>query len=96
MFSSGLSGDSGDLEHRKDVFGSNTIPPKPPKTFLEVKKVLVMNGADVNLTDAHAEAHDGDVAGAYPAADRCVAPKQRLISAMVRGCCVGSDTGVHC
>ena len=35
MFS-GLSGEKGDLEHRQDVFGSNTIPPKPPKTFLEV------------------------------------------------------------
>ena len=33
---SGLSGEKGDLEHRQDVFGSNTIPPKPPKTFLEV------------------------------------------------------------
>lgn len=38
LFSSGLSGENGDLEHRKDVFGSNTIPPKPPKTFLEVKQ----------------------------------------------------------
>ena len=32
----GLSGDKGDLEHRRDVFGSNTIPPRPPKTFLEL------------------------------------------------------------
>jgi len=30
----GLSGDHSDLEHRRDYFGSNTIPPKPPKTFL--------------------------------------------------------------
>ena len=34
--SAGLSGDRSDLEHRRDVFGSNTIPPKPPKTFLQV------------------------------------------------------------
>merc|ERR1712036_11210 len=34
--STGLSGDNGDLEHRRDVFGSNTIPPRPPKTFLEL------------------------------------------------------------
>lgn len=34
--SSGLSGDRSDLEHRRDVFGSNTIPPKPPKTFLQL------------------------------------------------------------
>ena len=31
-----MSGDNGDLEHRRDVFGSNTIPPRPPKTFLEL------------------------------------------------------------
>lgn len=34
--SAGLGGDRSDLEHRRDVFGSNTIPPKPPKTFLQV------------------------------------------------------------
>lgn len=32
----GLSGDKGDLEHRRDVFGSNTIPPRPAKSFLEL------------------------------------------------------------
>lgn len=30
----GLSGNASDLEHRQQTFGSNTIPPKPPKTFL--------------------------------------------------------------
>jgi len=30
----GLTGEKSDVEHRRDVFGSNTIPPKPPKTFL--------------------------------------------------------------
>ncbi|XP_023334000.1 plasma membrane calcium-transporting ATPase 1 isoform X2 [Eurytemora carolleeae] len=30
----GLPGDNSDLEHRRDYFGSNTIPPKPAKTFL--------------------------------------------------------------
>ena len=38
--SAGLNGDSSDLEHRRDVFGSNTIPPKPPKTFLMVSSSL--------------------------------------------------------
>ncbi|XP_034939375.1 plasma membrane calcium-transporting ATPase 2 isoform X2 [Chelonus insularis] len=32
--SDGLSGSSADLQHRRDTFGSNLIPPKPPKTFL--------------------------------------------------------------
>ncbi|XP_014296752.1 plasma membrane calcium-transporting ATPase 2 isoform X3 [Microplitis demolitor] len=32
--SDGLSGSSGDMQHRRDTFGSNMIPPKPPKTFL--------------------------------------------------------------
>ncbi|KAJ6215836.1 hypothetical protein RDWZM_010336, partial [Blomia tropicalis] len=32
----GLSGDVKDLEHRKNTFGANVIPPKPPKTFLQL------------------------------------------------------------
>lgn len=32
----GLSGSQADLEHRRETFGSNTIPPKPPKTFLQL------------------------------------------------------------
>jgi Ca2+ transporting ATPase len=32
----GLSGDKAELEIRRDVFGSNTIPPKAPKTFLQL------------------------------------------------------------
>ena len=31
---SGLDGS--DLARRREVFGSNVIPPKPPKTFLEL------------------------------------------------------------
>ncbi|VVC26679.1 Hypothetical protein CINCED_3A020826 [Cinara cedri] len=34
--SEGLSGSTADLEHRKETFGSNTIPPKPPKTFMQL------------------------------------------------------------
>ncbi|XP_066962012.1 plasma membrane calcium-transporting ATPase 2 isoform X3 [Macrobrachium rosenbergii] len=30
----GLTGNASDLEHRRQTFGSNVIPPKPPKTFL--------------------------------------------------------------
>lgn len=32
----GLSGSVADIEHRRDTFGSNMIPPKPPKTFLQL------------------------------------------------------------
>lgn len=32
----GLSGSRADIDHRRDTFGSNTIPPKPPKTFLQL------------------------------------------------------------
>lgn len=32
----GLSGSPVDLEHRRKVFGTNVIPPKPPKTFLQL------------------------------------------------------------
>ncbi|KAG1699331.1 Plasma membrane calcium-transporting ATPase 3 [Nymphon striatum] len=34
--SEGLSGSGTDLEHRKQTFGANSIPPKPPKTFLQL------------------------------------------------------------
>jgi P-type Ca2+ transporter type 2B len=32
----GLSGNRQDIEHRRETFGSNTIPPKPPKTFFQL------------------------------------------------------------
>lgn len=32
----GLSGSAADLEHRRETFGPNSIPPKPPKTFLQL------------------------------------------------------------
>ncbi|XP_076220511.1 plasma membrane calcium-transporting ATPase 3 isoform X6 [Nomia melanderi] len=34
--SEGLSGSAADIQHRRDTFGSNLIPPKPPKTFLQL------------------------------------------------------------
>lgn len=33
---SGLSGSESELLERREVFGANVIPPKPPKTFLEL------------------------------------------------------------
>ncbi|XP_020289549.1 plasma membrane calcium-transporting ATPase 2 isoform X6 [Pseudomyrmex gracilis] len=32
----GLSGSTADIQHRRDTFGSNMIPPKPSKTFLRL------------------------------------------------------------
>ncbi|GAB0092104.1 Calcium-transporting ATPase [Sergentomyia squamirostris] len=32
----GLSGSRSDVDHRRETFGSNTIPPKPPKTFMQL------------------------------------------------------------
>ena len=32
----GLSGNKADIEHRRETFGSNIIPPKPPKTFFQL------------------------------------------------------------
>lgn len=32
----GLSGSKADSDHRRETFGSNVIPPKPPKTFLQL------------------------------------------------------------
>lgn len=36
MCLTGLSGSQVDLEHRRETFGSNSIPPKPPKTFAQL------------------------------------------------------------
>ena len=33
---SGLSGSPADLEHRRKEFGTNVIPPKPPKSFFQL------------------------------------------------------------
>ena len=41
---SGLSGGADDLANRVEVFSSNVIPPKPPKTFLQVRKYSVYRG----------------------------------------------------
>ena len=35
-FCAGLSGAADDIRHRKEVFGANVIPPKPPKSFLQL------------------------------------------------------------
>ena len=32
----GLAGEAKDLDNRKATFGANVIPPKPPKTFLQL------------------------------------------------------------
>lgn len=36
FFSLGLSGNPADIERREAVFGKNFIPPKKPKTFLQL------------------------------------------------------------
>lgn len=36
LSSAGLSGQPADIEKRKAVFGQNFIPPKKPKTFLQL------------------------------------------------------------
>ena len=41
FLSSGLSGSADDLANRVEVFSSNVIPPKPPKTFLQVRKFYI-------------------------------------------------------
>lgn len=32
----GISGSELDIKHRRETFGSNVIPPKPPKTFFQL------------------------------------------------------------
>jgi len=36
LLRSGITGTEQELEQRREVFGSNVIPPQPPKSFLEL------------------------------------------------------------
>ncbi|CAL4064879.1 unnamed protein product [Meganyctiphanes norvegica] len=71
----GLSGNASDLEHRRDTFGSNIIPPKPPKTFLtlvwealqDVTLIILQVAAVVSLglsfyRPPHTESEDDGIA----------------------------------
>ncbi|XP_077539117.1 plasma membrane calcium-transporting ATPase 3 isoform X6 [Haemaphysalis longicornis] len=64
----GLSGSAADLEHRRATFGPNSIPPKPPKTFLQLvwealqdmTLIILQVAAFVSLVLAFIEPEDHD------------------------------------
>ncbi|XP_077487564.1 plasma membrane calcium-transporting ATPase 3 isoform X3 [Amblyomma americanum] len=64
----GLSGSAADLEHRRATFGANSIPPKPPKTFLQLvwealqdmTLIILQVAAFVSLVLAFIEPEDHD------------------------------------
>lgn len=66
----GLSGSAADLEHRRATFGANSIPPKPPKTFLQLvwealqdmTLIILQVAAFVSLVLAFIEPEDHDAA----------------------------------
>ncbi|KAH7938396.1 hypothetical protein HPB49_023171 [Dermacentor silvarum] len=65
----GLSGSAADLEHRRATFGANSIPPKSPKTFLQLvwealqdmTLIILQVAAFVSLVLAFIEPDDSDV-----------------------------------
>lgn len=65
----GLSGSAADLEHRRATFGPNSIPPKSPKTFLQLvwealqdmTLIILQVAAFVSLVLAFIEPDDSDV-----------------------------------
>nr|CAB3224470.1 plasma membrane calcium-transporting ATPase 3 [Phallusia mammillata] len=71
----GLTTNPADLEHRRKVFGSNLIPPKKPKTFLElvwealqdVTLIILEVAAIISLGLSFYQAPDGDTAVCLPA-----------------------------
>lgn len=76
LFSSspGLSGSSADIKHRTEVFGSNVIPPKPPKTFLQlvwealqdVTLIILIVAAIISLGLSFYHPPSGVEEGQYP------------------------------
>ncbi|XP_054922097.1 plasma membrane calcium-transporting ATPase 2 isoform X9 [Dermacentor andersoni] len=64
----GLSGSVADLEHRRATFGANSIPPKAPKTFLQLvwealqdmTLIILQVAAFVSLVLAFIEPEDSD------------------------------------
>ncbi|XP_075552632.1 plasma membrane calcium-transporting ATPase 3 isoform X4 [Dermacentor variabilis] len=64
----GLSGSAADLEHRRATFGANSIPPKAPKTFLQLvwealqdmTLIILQVAAFVSLVLAFIEPEDSD------------------------------------
>jgi Ca2+ transporting ATPase len=67
----GLSGSPTDIRQRIEVFGSNVIPPKPPKSFLElvweaiqdVTLIILIVAAIISLglSFMHMDSHESDV-----------------------------------
>ncbi|XP_065219562.1 plasma membrane calcium-transporting ATPase 2 isoform X3 [Planococcus citri] len=70
--SEGLSGSQADLEHRRETFGSNTIPPKPPKTFLQLVWEALQ---DVTLIILEIAAVVSLVLSLYKPADETAGPR---------------------
>lgn len=73
----GLSGSRGDIDHRRETFGSNVIPPKPPKTFLtlvwealqDVTLIILEVAALVSLGLSFYKPSDEEDSSALPAED---------------------------
>ena len=65
---SGISGGESDMHNRVEVFGSNVIPPKPPKTFLrlvwealqDVTLIILMVAAIISLCLSFYPTHDDE------------------------------------
>lgn len=76
----GLSGSTADIQHRRDTFGSNMIPPKPPKTFLQlvwealqdVTLIILEIAALVSLGLSFYQPADEEESGEYSIFQICV------------------------
>lgn len=83
--SPGLSGDPADLEQRYQRFGKNFIPPKKPKTFLElvwealqdVTLIILEAAAIISLGLSFYQPPDKDSEGEDGGRGRGFAPRSR-------------------
>lgn len=75
----GLSGDPEDLQHRRETFGSNVIPPKPAKTFLmlvwealqDVTLIILQVAAVISLALSFYKPPESDEEGNLPNSYPC-------------------------
>lgn len=69
----GLSGNKADVEHRRETFGSNVIPPKPPKTFFQlvceavqdITLIILIISAMISLLLSFYKPEDEDADGKF-------------------------------
>ena len=90
----GLTGAAADVRRRLEVFGSNVIPPKPPKSFLElvweaiqdVTLIILIVAAAISLALSFMHVEDSHQHDAGTSVTIIIVHSSPLISTELRCC----------